>query len=99
MYGFCDRCKSELAKDHVATEAIAYLRSIYAGVGVEAGKSVSQGSSAQFELQDVFCRPWGTTAELSIASYSPEELHRAWESIKAKPDPDKYETAILSSYG
>ena len=50
---------TDVNQNHVATEAIAYLRSIYAGVGVEAGKSVSQGSSAQFELQDVFCRSWG----------------------------------------
>ncbi len=97
-YAFYDRCNSEVAKDDVATEAIAYLSGIYAGVGVQvgAGARASRGSSARFEVQNVFYRAWGTTANPSIASYSPHELHRAWETIKTNPDRGKYENAILS---
>jgi len=91
---------SRLAKNDVETEAIAYLSSIYAGVGahVRAGARVTHNSSAQFKVQNLYYRPWGTTANPSIASYSHDELHRAWETIKANPDRGKYETAILSSY-
>jgi hypothetical protein len=84
----------------VATEAIGYLRSAYARVGfqVGAGAKASRGTSARFEVQDVFYRPWGTTASPSIASCLPDELHRAWEAIKANPDRGRYENAVLSSY-
>lgn len=99
-YDFYDRYNSELAKEEVATEAIAYLSGIYAGVGAQvgAGARASRGSSASFKVQNVFYRAWGTTANPSITSYSPDELQRAWETIKANPDRGKYENGILSPY-
>jgi hypothetical protein len=65
-------------------------------VGV--GARVAHNSSAHFEVQSVDFQPWGTTASLSIDTYSPQELQHAWQTIKEHPDRGKYETAILSPY-